>query len=379
MSDSSDGLRIWLAPSAFHPSRGGVEELTLQLARDYQRRGHDVTVVVHQYPPELPEQDIVEGVPVRRVNFDLPGSDLVRLVRHPLALRRQFAALDKLGPRPDLVHVQCASNQVLPLTLWTARRKVPLVLTTQGEVTMDAGRIYQKSAQIRGVLRLGSRQAAVLTACSRRAGDDAATIARRFAGCTVIPNGVDPTQWTVTPLPDEPIFAAWGRHVPQKGLDLLIRAFAKVRAQVPTAALSIGGDGPEHERLKAMAGPGVEFLGPLDRAGVQSLLEASRVAVVPSRLEPFGIVAAEAMATGRGVVWSTNGGLVAATGGLGWGADPTDTDALAQAMLTAIRQPLDPRAARAHAESLSWARIGDQYLALYRSAILARRQVEVTE
>lgn len=362
-------LRIWLAPSAFHPSRGGVEELTLQLARDYQQRGHDVTVVVHRHPRDLPTEDLVEGVRVRRVDLDLPGSHPARLVTYPLALRKQLAALDALGLRPDIVHVQCAANQVLALTAWSTLRRVPLVLTTQGEVTMDAGRIYERSLQVRTSLRVGVARAAALTACSRRAGDDAATIARRFDGCDVVPNGVDPSQWATTPLPAAPVFAAWGRHVPQKGLDLLIQAFARVRRDLPDALLRIGGDGPESSRLRAMAGPGVEFLGPLGREGVGGLLESARVVVVPSRLEPFGIVAVEAMAAGRGVVWSTNGGLADATGGLGWGADPTDVEALSEAMVSAHRDPLDPETARRHAESLSWSRIGTRYLDLYASVI----------
>ncbi|MGD8200617.1 glycosyltransferase family 4 protein [Ornithinimicrobium sp. W1679] len=370
MTTSHEPLRILLAPSAFHPSRGGVEELTLQLAREYQRQGHDVSVAVHRHPADLPEHDIVEGVTVRRMPFDLPGSQPGRLLRHPLALIQQMRALDALGPVPDVVHVQCASNQVLPLSLWTARRRVPFVVTTQGEVTMDAGRVYQNSLQMRTTLRVGSRRADALTACSRRAGDDAATVAPRFAGCRVVPNGVDPSQWSVTPLPESPTFAAWGRHVPQKGLDLLIEAFTRVRAILPDAVLRIGGDGPEHDRLRAMSGPGVHLVGPLDRAGVQGLLDQSRVAVVPSRLEPFGIVAVEAMACGRGVVWSTNGGLVDATGGIGWGVDPRDAAALASAMVRAHETPVEPLAARAHAESLSWGRIAERYLAVYAGVMM---------
>ena len=373
MTAASPRRRIWLAPSAFHPSRGGVEELTLQLAREYQCRGHEVTVVVHRHPADLPAEDRVEGVLVRRIDFDLPGSNPAKVLRYPMSLRHQLSALDAVGPRPDLVHVQCASNQVIPMSAWTARRKVPLVLTTQGEVTMDAGRVYQNSVQMRMSLRIGSRRAAVLTACSRRAADDASAVARRFRGCHVVPNGVDPTQWQVTPLPAEPSFAAWGRHVTQKGFDLLIEAFAEVRREIPEAVLRIGGEGPEHRRLQAVAGPGVYFLGPLDRRGVQDLLTRSRVAVVPSRLEPFGIVAVEAMACGRGVVWSTNGGLVDATGGLGHSADPTDTAALAAALVAAYRTPVGLHAARAHAQSMSWEHIGDQYLSLY-SRVLGSRQ-----
>lgn len=361
--------RIWLAPSAFFPAKGGVEELTLQLARDYQRRGHDVQVLVHRHPDDLPEHDEVEGVPVTRIAFELPGRHPERIAAYPITLGRQLAALRKLGEPPDVVHVQCASNQVAALTAYTTLHRVPLVITTQGEVTMDAAQIYQHSRQMRAVLRAGSRWAAELTACSRRAGDDAAVVARRFAGCEVVANGVDPDQWTVTDLPAAPTYAAWGRHVPQKGLDLLIAAFAHVRRSIPDAVLRIGGDGPESARLREIAGPGVEFTGALDRAGVQRLLRGCRVAVVPSRLEPFGIVALEAMAAGRSVVWSTNGGLADATGGIGWGVDPTDADALAAAMVDAHHRPVPPAEVRAHAESMSWAHIAQRYLAIYDRAV----------
>jgi glycogen synthase len=361
----SGGMEIWLAPSAFFPARGGVEELTLQLAREYRRRGHKVRVVVHHHPRDLARQSTVEGIPVYRLPFDLPGREPGRLAGYPLTLMTQVRSLGALAPRPDIIHVQCASNQVPALSLFARAHHIPLVITTQGEVTMDANAIYQRSTQMRLALKAGSRAAATLTACSRHAGDDAAVVAPRFANSAVIPNGVDPSQWRVTPLPIEPSFAAWGRHVPQKGFDLLIDAFAVVRELHPSAVLRLGGSGPETGRLQAAAGPGVEFLGPLDRADVQALLAQSRVAVVPSRLEPFGIVAVEAMAAGRGVVWSTRGGLGDATGHLGWGVDPTDRTALARAMSTALECPVEPAHARAHAETLAWARIANRYLKLY--------------
>jgi glycosyltransferase involved in cell wall biosynthesis len=345
-----------------------VEELTLQLAREYQRRGHAVTVVVHRHPPTLPDTAVVEGVPVVRIPFELPGRSVRRLLGAPASFQRQIRELEAIGPAPDVLHVQCAANQVPAVALYARRHGVPLVLTTQGEVTMDADAVYHRSAQMRVALRLGSRLATVHTACARRAGDDAATVASGFRGCQIIPNGVDLSQWELSPLPEEPVFVAWGRHVPQKGFDLLIRAFDLVRKELPEAILRIGGDGPVTEQLRAMAGEGVEFVGPLDRRGVQLLLQGARVAVVPSRLEPFGIVAVEAMAAGRGVVWSTNGGLADATGGLGWEVDPTDTPALADALLRAHRQPLEPTVARAHAEGLAWSSIADRYVALYSAS-----------
>ena len=153
----------------------------------------------------------------------------------------------------------------------------------------------------------------------------------------------------------------------------MIDAFAGVRREMPDAVLLIGGDGPQTPALVEMAGEGVEFLGPLDRADVQTLLSRSRSAVVPSRLEPFGIVAVEAMASGRGVVWSTNGGLGDATGGLGWGVDPTNTRALVRALMAAHQEPLQPERARRHAETLSWARVCDRYEQDYYREVMPER------
>lgn len=167
-----------------------------------------------------------------------------------------------------------------------------------GEVAMDAHGIYQRSLYLRAVLRLATRSASALTACSEWAAEQASTIAPRFERAEVIPNGVDPAQWAVEPVPNARVVAAWGRHVIQKGFDLLMEAWGDVRRQVPGANLLIGGEGSETPRLRKLAGEGVEFHGPLDKSGVQRLLAQSRIAVVPSRIEPFGIVTLEAMASG---------------------------------------------------------------------------------
>jgi glycogen(starch) synthase len=366
-------MRIWLAPSAFFPHRGGVEEATLQLASEMLSRGHDVLVVVNRHPDELAARDHVEGIDVARVRFSAPRMHPVAALRFAASLATQVREVRALGARPDIVHVQCPSVQLPPVAAFARLARIPLVVTTQGEVVMDADNVFGRSFYLRTSLRIAARQSAALTACSDWARVQAADFATPFRGAEVIPNGADPAQWQVFPLPDEPVLCAWGRHVPQKGFDLLLRAFDRVREALPAARLLLGGDGPETSRLTAMAGAGVELVGPLDRSGVQDLLQRSRAAVVPSRLEPFGIVAVEAMAAGRGVVWSSIGGLRDATGGLGWPVDPNDTSALADAMVSAVSAPLDPRIVRAHAETLSWSALTDRYLAVYDRVIRWRR------
>ena len=63
------------------------------------------------------------------------------------------------------------------------------------------------------------------------------------------------------------------------------------------------------------------------------------------------------------------GAVVAVLGGLGWGVDPTDTEAMATAMVEAHLNSIDPVAARTQAEALSWKTIGDSYLDLYERVV----------
>jgi len=361
-------MNIWLAPSAFFPHRGGVEELTLKLATELRARGHGVLVVTNQYPPSLDGRATVEGIDTRRLPFTAPRSRPLALARFLLSQSSLQRALDNLAPRPDIVHVQCPSVQTTPLLAYAKRHSIPLVLTSQGEVAMDANRLYEQSLYMRLTFRFASRSATALTACSAWTAAQCRSYAPRFATATVIPNGVDPSEWDVGPTTEAPVLCAWGRHVHQKGFDLALRAFAVLRLRVGDARLLIGGEGPETPRLREIAGEGVEFVGSLDRAGVRDLLTASRVAVVPSRIEPFGIVALEALAAGRGLVYSTDTGLAEAAGELGRPADVNDPSAFADAMQAELLGPTEPSAGRDRARQLSWSRICDRYLDVYSFA-----------
>lgn len=360
-------MHVWLAPSAFFPHRGGVEELTLKLGQHLVRRGHQVTVLTNRWPAELPRSDAVEGLPVLRLDFALPGRDPRSWRPYALAGRevsRTLAALE----RPDVVHVQCPSSQTPYMTRFAAEHGVPLVVTTQGETYMDAGGLYGRSVFARRNLRRAAGTAAALTACSRHAADGAAVIADRFSRAVVVPNGIDVTDWAGLPTVRDPVLGAWGRHVPQKGLDLLLEAFGHVRAQQPAARLVVGGSGPQTAELRARAGAGVEFVGPLDRTGVRHLLAQCRVVVVPSRIEPFGIVALEALAAGRGLVYSTRGGLAEAAGPVGRAVDPLDVGALAVALAEELASPTTCRAGQERSAGFSWDRVTAQYLDVYVAA-----------
>lgn len=362
-------MRICLAPSAFAPAKGGVEELTLKLAQHLQRLGHDVLVVVNRHPADLPERSVVEGVDVVRLEMPPPGRRPRNLLRFLAAMRRVPRSMHAEGFEPDLLHVMCPSSQLAPLARWARRARLPVVITSQGETEMDANALYQRSRWMRGVLRREAARARALSACSSWTAERASRVAPAFTNADVILNGVDPQDWQTPPAPEDPVVCAWGRHVPQKGLDLLLDAFPLVREKVPDARLLLGGDGPDHALLRAKASDGVELLGSLDRSQVRDMLGSSRVAVVPSRVEPFGIVAVEALAARRGLVYSTNGGLGEAAGGLGIGVDVTDRRALADAVVEMLHAPVDGDRAFARAEELSWENLAARYVALYERAL----------
>jgi L-malate glycosyltransferase len=125
----------------------------------------------------------------------------------------------------------------------------------------------------------------------------------------VIPTGIDFKHISRVEASDKPsdiIFA--GRLARHKNVDLLIRSLAHVCKEVPDLRAVIVGDGPERERLQKLASEtgldgNVEFLGFLDRHDqLISLIKSSKVFVMPSSREGFGIAALEASACGLPVV-----------------------------------------------------------------------------
>lgn len=125
----------------------------------------------------------------------------------------------------------------------------------------------------------------------------------------VIPNGIDFEGIRKVRKADEEsdvIFA--GRLIKDKNVDVLIKAIKLVKEEIPDVRGIVIGDGPERLRLEKLAGDlglngNVEFRGFLkSHDEVIALMKASKVFVLPSTREGFGIVALEANACGLPVV-----------------------------------------------------------------------------
>jgi glycogen(starch) synthase len=259
---------------------------------------------------------------------------------------------------------------------------VPLVVSLQGETVMDDRDIYDTSFALRLGLRVGLRRAKTVTACSSFVLADAY---RRFGlpegRGTVVPNGVDLTrERSLSPLfvPFDRFVLGLGRVVRKKGFDLLLDAFARLAPLHPGLGLVVGGDGAERDALADRVhelglDDRVLLPGSLSREQVAWAMANASVFVLPSRVEPFGIVVLEALRARLPVVVSAHGGAteIVRDEREGLVADPFDPEALASAIArtldeSALRERLT-RAGAARVRTFDWPRVADRYRSIYTS------------
>ena len=138
-------MRVALLPSAYAPSVGGVEELTRRLAGRLVAGGDQVEVWTIRHPAELPADELVDGLRVRRFTLPMPRAHPAALARLPGPAAAALLALSRAARefRPDLLHVQCFSANGIYATALAAGRRLPLVVSLQGETVMDDHDIYQ--------------------------------------------------------------------------------------------------------------------------------------------------------------------------------------------------------------------------------------------
>lgn len=258
-----------------------------------------------------------------RITVLAPGGGRGRL-RQGLAYGRVVlgAAGLLLRGRFDLVHAHYPFPAgLIGLALSWLRRK-PLVITSHGYYVSNHSQLGWLA---RWATRLVLRRADQIIAVSQSHQQEVAAVAGRdlFERSVCIDMGV----WLPAEIPDRPtarrlvgiatetpLIVFVGYLIPRKGVDLLLTAAATLQARDHAFQLVIAGAGEEAERLRqqtvalGLAGR-VHFLGLTPHAVVYTWLAAADITVVPSRAEPFGLTALEAMACGAAVVAANVGGL----------------------------------------------------------------------
>ena len=330
------------------------------------------------------------GIDARFLGLDVPGSDAPRF----------YDALDELGvphrsvrcgpdvsprlardviravraERPDLVHTHLVHADVYGAVAARALG-IPLVSTRHNDDRYLLGPFrYVDRAFARPTRRLIAISDAVRRFLER-AGHDPAKLVTVHYGLDELPSAQsDPTPAAGGVDAEAPLALAVGRLIAQKDHATLLRAFARVRAEVPEARLAILGAGPleaETRRLVAELDLGDAVLLP-GRTDIRDWLERADVFVHTSRWEGFGIVLLEAMLAGLPVVATRVSAVpeVVADGDTGVLLEPGDVDGLAAALqaLLADRErarALGDAGKRRAREQFSVARMAERTQAVY--------------
>lgn len=301
------------------------------------------------------------GAPIARLPAPHPGGRLparASIEAHAALLLPFGTALAARWPF-DLVHAHVGIPDGAAAAEVATALGLPLLVTehssslTEQLAEEDARDAYR---QLRGT---GRRVVAVSSALAMRL---EAALGLERGAIPVVPNVVrfDGFPLGVAGDRDSDELLWVGARRDHKGTDVLIRAVAIAREQRPGLHLRLvgrapdaAGDAPWRDLADEVGlGDAVSFEPPADRAGVAAAMRRAGIFIHPSPYETFGMVAAEALASGLPVAARRSGGVEEILAGQDSGAELADGDdaaALAAAILR-LRSRLaeiDPAAVRA--------------------------------
>jgi glycosyltransferase involved in cell wall biosynthesis len=395
-----------LIPNHFPLEGSGSGIYTQNVARELVAKGHQALTICPDHEPEsgypfetrtilfTPDDGSAQGG--ERLPFNFPC-----FTTHPRsnttygdlddAQRQAYVgafqdAIDSAvrGWRPDVIHAQ---------HLWVtgfaaSSTGVPYVATAHGTDLMGFKR-YQgwQTIALEGV-----RKADAVIAISHQVADDARELYEIPEHLIhLIMNGFDSSIFHTMPLDRADVLGTFGiEGTPEslvtfvgkltrfKGVDVLLDAAPLYEAALPDVMTLIIGDGQLREELVHQADElgleNVHFLGHNPQPDVARLLNVADVSIVPSRVEPFGLVAVEALACGTPVIATNAGGLVDFVDDrVGWLVDVDDSEHLAGAVIEAIQYDAKggkgPFAARYANQNFSWSQQVDRMVAVYREVL----------
>ena len=289
--------------------KGGVEKRVWELALRLAARGHEVHVFGMKYWAG-DDIRIEDGVTLHGI---CPAKKLYEGGRRSAGEAFYFGMhiiIPLARGRFDIIDCQQFPYiPCIPVRFITLTRKLPLIITWH-EVWGDYWREYMGPMGVLGkaVEWFVASFSCPIVAVSR-------TTANRFRAQfgrhpdMIIPNGIDFSRLaSVSPSPDESDIIFVGRLLREKNVDILIQTLDILTTEYPDIRLTIIGDGPEQDAIRLQVRNlflerNVTITGFLDdHDDIIARMKSSKVFVLPSTREGFGIAALEALGCGLPVV-----------------------------------------------------------------------------
>ena len=302
--------------SSFFPRVGGLENASKEYALHMKKQGWDVQIITNRYPRSLPGQECLDGIKIFRYFFFHSPLTYIRnrrpdlffawLIMKPVTLFKLL--IHFFRTRPDMVNLHFPDQQLFECYLLKLMFRFKLIISLHGNEVERMDDLNKKSIRCYFYNKL-FYSAEFITGCSQYLLDEFQKIFPQIESekYFTIHNGVGELYLTqnITENKNNHIFSA-ARFVPKKGLKLLFEAFQQ---DTDFALLIAGGNENELEKLKLGIKNGISLLGELNPAYVAKQLAATKITVIPSITEPYGIIVAEAICCGSPVVATNVGGI----------------------------------------------------------------------
>lgn len=312
----------------------------------YKALGHSVTVIspltlfkkgVNDFAKDK-KMNIVDDVKVfypRHISLSNYGKYNLNNLFGFYAVDKVFGKLHKETPF-DLIHANMIVFDGKIGAMLKEKYNVPLFITTHGSDTsmeIELGKgdyISNICKQADGVIAVSSKLKSELLNQ-----DDNIDI-------KIIHNGFDRKNIVISEKAPQSLISV-GNLKKQKGFDIGLKAFAKVKEKFQKASYTIVGDGAEKENLMNLAkelniADSVTFTGRLENKDVLMEMSKADVFLLPSVREGFGIVYLEAMASGCLTIGTKGEGIadIIKDGYNGFLTTPRDENALADVIINVL-------------------------------------------
>lgn len=237
--------------------------------------------------------------------------------KHPLMfnifdkrMEKLYKEIIKKEGKVDIIHAQSSLWGGISASYIAKKYNIPLVITEHSSI--KRGKYVRKSYYKRIVDSYKSADAIIVVGNGLKNEIEELTNRRDIK---VIGNLVDLSLFDIRDIKDnkdEFIFFSLAFLEGEKGFDTLIKSFSR-KFKNKKARLIIGGDGTQREWLEGIAKSEniesqVTFVGALSREEVSKYMNKCDAFVLASRYETFGVVYIEALASGKPVIGTFNGG-----------------------------------------------------------------------